>query len=175
MTKDSEHEGAQTGQSLRPELVQEARLEEIEYTKKRKVWDMVPRSTATNLGIRPISTKWVDVNKGDDDETKYRSRFVAREFRLPGEETAFAPTPPLESLRLVLSLAASTVPGAPPRIRDGRNPRRMQVSCLDISRDYFSAQIDEKYGPVFVELPPEDEDCPNMVGKVHVRETLAAA
>ena len=172
-----DYKDAQTGQPLREDLVRKARVEEMQYVEKRRVWDKVPRSVAKGLGIRPISTKWVDVNKGDDDNEKYRSRLVAREFRLPGEDSAFAPTPPLESLRLVMSLAVSDVPGAPKRIREARSKRRTQISCVDISRAYFSAQIDDKLGPMFVELPAEDPDSENMVGKlnVHMYGTRRAA
>ena len=58
-------------------------------------------------GKLPITVKWVDVNKGDDDEPNYRSRLVAREIKRRGEESIFAPTPPLEALRVILSLLAT--------------------------------------------------------------------
>ena len=38
---------------------------------------MIPRL----VGEKVISTRWVDVNKGDEDRPKYRSRFVARELK----------------------------------------------------------------------------------------------
>ena len=62
-------------------------------------------------GRPPITVRWVEVNKGDDLNPKIRSRLVAREIRLPGEDAIFAPTPPLESLRMVLSHAATQFPG----------------------------------------------------------------
>ena len=59
----------------------------------------------------PITVRWVETNKGDDQCPNIRSRLVAREMRLPGEEAVFAPTPPLETLRMVLSHAVTDFEG----------------------------------------------------------------
>ena len=56
--------------------------------------------------------RWVDVNKGDDLCPNVRSRLVARQIRQAGEDAIFAPTPPLEALRSVLSMAATDLPSA---------------------------------------------------------------
>ena len=61
------------------------------------------------MGKRPIGVRWVDANIGDDDKPNYRSRFVAKDIRKRGEDAIFAPTPPLESLRAVLSLLATSI------------------------------------------------------------------
>ena len=53
-------------------------------------------------GTPPISTKWVDVDKGS------RSRLVARDFRVKGESERsdlFAAMPPLEAKRTLLFVA----------------------------------------------------------------------
>ena len=55
----------------------------------------------------PISVRCVEVNKGDDEHPKIRSRLVAREIRMAGEDEIFAPTPPLESLRMFVCLTRS--------------------------------------------------------------------
>ena len=60
---------------------------------------------------KPISVRWVETNKGDDAQPNVRSRLVAREIRMPGEDAVFAPTPPLESLRMVLSYAVTNFEG----------------------------------------------------------------
>ena len=65
------------------------------------------------IGYSPISVRWVEVNKGDDDNPKYRSRLVAREIRMTGEDSIFAPMPPLGSLRMVLSYATTDFPNEP--------------------------------------------------------------
>ena len=71
-----------TGQSLDPALTKEARKKELEYFASKGVWHKRPRSEAYKFtGKPPISVKWVDVNKGDDEAPNYRSRLVAREIR----------------------------------------------------------------------------------------------
>jgi hypothetical protein len=107
-----EYKDSVSGQVLNSTLVKEARRKEMEYFESMKVW--VRRTGAEsfrNMGKAPISVKWVDVNKGDDLNPNYRSRLVAREIRRHGEEPIFAPTPPLGSLRTILSLAATDLPG----------------------------------------------------------------
>ena len=69
----------------------------------------------------------------------------------------FAPTPPLEALRTVLSLAATDLPGRPKRCRDPKSEKRCQVSFVDISRAYFNAPTDPDE-PTYVQLPKEDPD-----------------
>ena len=101
-----------TGQPLDASLVREARRRELEYFESKNVWKLCDVEQARKLtGRRPITVRWVDVNKGDDAEPKIRSRLVARELRAPGTESIFAPTPPLEALRTVLSLACTNLPG----------------------------------------------------------------
>ena len=75
----------------------------------------MPRALAKETtGKAPITVKWIDVNKGDDTSPSYRSRLVAREVRQSWEASIFAPTPPLESLRSILSLAATDLEGRMP-------------------------------------------------------------
>ena len=83
-------------------------------------------------GKRPIPVKWVITNKGDDVEPNYRARLVAMEIRRPGEDPIFAPTPPMESLRTVLSLAATDMPGEEKKCRDPASENLVQVSIIDI-------------------------------------------
>ena len=86
---------ALTGQPLISSLVEAARRKELQYFAEKAVWKLRPRAEAyANMGKPPITVKWVDVNKGDDDVPNYRSRLVAREIRPPGEASIFAPTPP---------------------------------------------------------------------------------
>ena len=72
----------------------------------------------SRTGRPPISVRWVETNKGDDKCPNIRSRLVAREMRLPGEEAVFAPTPPLETLRMVLSYAVTDFDGEPKKVFD---------------------------------------------------------
>ena len=104
-----------------------------------------------------MTVRWVDVNKGDDQNPNVRSRLVARQIRNPGTDAIFAPTPPLEALRTALSLAATDLPGRQPRCRDPLSEDRVQVSFVDISRAYFNASTDPE-NPTYVQLPAEDPD-----------------
>ena len=168
-----------TGQPLDPTLVKAARAKELEYFATKGVWHYRPRSEAlARMGKPPITVKWVDVNKGDDIEPNYRSRLVAREIRRPGEDSIFAPTPPLESLRTVISLASTDIKGQPRHIRDGDSENRTQIMVVDISRAYFNAKKAEDENPTYVDLPAEDPhrakgDCGLL--RVHMYGTRAAA
>ena len=147
-----------TGQPLRADLVRAARKEELKFFLTMQVWAKRRRSEAyERMGKGPISVKWVDTNKGDDEAPNYRSRLVAREIRRKGEDPIFAPTPPLESLRAILSRAATQLPGTAEHVRDPTSELRTQVSCIDIKRAYLCAHTDPD-DPTYVELPPEDPD-----------------
>ena len=160
---------ALTGQPLRPELVREARKAELAYFLSKNVWTKVAREEAyAKHGKAPITIKWIDVNKGDDERPQYRSRFVAREVRRKGEASIFAPTPPLEALRTILSMAATNLPGITKPCRDKTSEKRTQISVIDISRAYFNAVMDGT-NPTYVELPEEDEDHgKGMCGRLNV-------
>ena len=166
-------------QPLVDALVHEARRKELEYFAQKHVWLKVPRQRCFAVtGRPPISVRWVDVNKGDDEAPRYRSRLVARQIRaLEGANASsyFAPAPPLEALRTVLSMARTTIGDHKP-ILDPKHPNRTQISTLDISRAYFNA-VKDADDPTFVELPAEDADSGKMVAKLlkHMYGTRAAA
>ena len=144
-----------TGQPLNPDLCRIARQKEIDYFRSKGVWDMRRVQEAwSKTGRPPISVRWVEVNKGDDEHPNYRSRLVAREIRMAGSDSIFAPTPPLESLRMVLSYAVTDFPDEPRKVRDPKSPHRSQVLAIDISRAYFNA-VTREDEPTYVELPPE--------------------
>ena len=92
------------------------------------------------MGRSPISARWVETNKGDDENPNIRSRLVAREIRQAGQEAMFAPTPPLESLRMILTMASTDLPGRPIHMRDPASEKRTQILLVDISRAYFNAK-----------------------------------
>ena len=120
----------------------------------------------------------MDVNKGDDDTPNYRSRLVARQLRAHDKsgESFFAPSPPLESLRLVLSMAATNLDGKFARCLDGSSENRTQLSFVDISRAYFNAKVDDN-DPTYVQLPEEDPEYQNMCARLlrHMYGTRRAA
>ena len=68
-----------SGAILEPELVAEARREEINYFKSRGVYEKVPIEECWHqTGKPPIAVRWVDINKGDETFKNYRSRLVAK-------------------------------------------------------------------------------------------------
>ena len=106
-------------------------------------------------GKPPIRGRWGDINKGDDQGKVYRSRYVAMEIRkLHGgsdREGLFAAMPPLEALKLILSLTVSRPD------QQGAHPHKLMF--IDISKAYLHADVINEN--LFVELPQEM----NQVGR----------
>ena len=135
-----------SGKALEASLVRAARAEEIEYAVRYGVWDPVPISEAyQRTGKPPISSRWIDINKGDEERTQYRSRLVIQEIRESHIEAIFAATPPLESVRFLLSLQRTGCE------RDLKG-RRKKVMFIDIRRAHWCAKI---FRLVYVKLPDE--------------------
>ena len=90
--------------------MRQARLEELQEIHSFKVYEKVPISECIQVtGKKPIGCRWSDTNQGDEKAPKYRSRLCAKEFRAsdPLKAGCFAATPPLEALRLLLSMCMS--------------------------------------------------------------------
>ena len=80
----------------------EARRLEMHLFRKMGVYRKMKRADLPSRA-KVITTKWVDTNKGSDTEPNYRSRLVGREIKTEERPDLFAATPPLESLRYVLT------------------------------------------------------------------------
>jgi hypothetical protein len=161
------HKDDLTGQLLRDDLVREARRLELQYFADKGVWARVPTAEAKRRTGKPaITVRWVDINKGDDLNPRYRSRLVARQLKCRDSSGAsyFAPAPPLEALRTILSLATTEVGGHVPNW-EPLSEDRTQLLLLDISRAYFNAKEDQE-NPTYVQLPPEDPDRGQCVAKL---------
>ena len=168
-----------TGQILDSKLAKEARQKELDFFESKGVWVKKAMDEARRVtGKPPITVRWVDVNKGDNVTPNIRSRLVARQIRQAGEEAIFAPTPPLEALRTIISLASTDIDGRAAHVRDPKSERRTQISAIDISRAYFNASMGENDAPTYVMLPPEHPDhargCCGLLKK-HMYGTRAAA
>ena len=73
------------------------------------MYTRVPRSQCfRETGKAPIKTGWVETNKGTAGEPIVRARWVAKEFRTNVRPDLYAPTPPLEAIKLIMSEAASS-------------------------------------------------------------------
>ena len=87
-----------SGLFLNKELSIQARKLEIDFFKDRRVYKKLPKEP----WMQVISTKWLDVNKGDEASPNYRARLVGREIAREKRDDILAATPPLESLKALL-------------------------------------------------------------------------
>ena len=146
-----------TGHKLEKERAIAARKLEIEFFRKMGVYTKVPRGEAVGGGHKIISTRWLDVNKGDEARPDYRSRLVGREINTHSRLDLFAATPPLESLRMICSLCASRQGGPEPYV----------LMSIDVKRAYFHAKATR---PIYIEIPIEDyqEGDERRVGRLNL-------
>ena len=90
---------------LPEEEVRKARKTEMSYVKSMKVYDKVPRGESQRVtGKAPIKLRWVDTRKSSGE---LRSRLVAKEFKRGNDPDMFSATPPLEAMKLMVSMVAS--------------------------------------------------------------------
>ena len=141
-----------TGVALPPDAVKEADALELKFMKDLNVYEPATFEQAwSETGREPIDTGWVRINKGDGDRVAVRSRLVVKETRakstLAAEDVTtatFAATPPIEGLRLILSLAMTRL-GYEDKI----------IGFVDISRAHPHATVGRE---VYVKAPPESEE-----------------
>ena len=174
-----------SGQPLDREGVIEARKVELEFVDSRPVYREVPLDMCwSRTGKPPLGTKWVDVDKGGPGAHAYRSRWVAKQFRDDKCDDFFAATPPYETMKLLVSLAASQGlhrPGWRRKrdpmllgatacrrgldrswVEEARYSEPLKLDLIDISRAHFNGEpLEETY----VELPPERRR-PGVCGKL---------
>ena len=142
-----------TGKALDPKAVRQARLKEVKHVKEKEVWQPISWDEARRRGWKVVKTRWIDVNKGDEDTPNYRSRLVAKESNDGSGEGLFASTPPLEALRFLISEAATV------RGREDWEDKVIMVN--DVARAFFEAPMRRD---ICVELPAEAGEGEDMVG-----------
>jgi len=104
-----------SGALLKPEDVERAREEEVSIAHKLKVYREATEEEMVADGCKPIPIRWIDINKGDAENVFVRSRMVAQETKNRSDlgrgpesmSATFAATPPLEAIRVLLSLLMS--------------------------------------------------------------------
>ena len=136
-----------SGAKLDPKLVKQSRKEELDWIHKEQVYVRVPASEVTGPLLQ---LKWLDLNKGDNECPKMRSRLVAKEIKrskplheqLGGPDT-FSATPPIESVYSLMSTFVTKRAGNP----------RLRLASWDISRAHFMGKAART---IFVQLPNED-------------------
>ena len=136
-----------SGAKLDGNSVRLGRAEELKIIDEMKVWEVVPiKACYDATGRRPISVRWVDINKGDENEPEIRCRLVARELKLYQlRDDVFSATPPMIMVLFLLSLAMTNIPWLPVGVI-------LKMMFLDISRAHFHSPATRD---VFVDLPPE--------------------
>ena len=131
-----------SGVDLDKQLATQARRVEMAFFKTMNVYTEV----RTEPWMKPISTRWIDINKGDDVKPNYRARLVGREIKRDKREDLFAATPPIESLRMIVSVCASNQ-------YDARPEDRFVVMTNDVKRHYFYAPSTR---PIYIMISDED-------------------
>ena len=149
-SQDPDVEDEITGVMLDGTAVRRAKLEEIAYMHKLKIYEGATVEEAKENGCVPIPTRWVHTNKGDETDVQIRSRIVIQETRrraMLDPATTFASTPPLESVKILMSMAMSGEQELPLKLR-------RVLGFYDISRAHFHSPVRRK---VYIVPPPEDE------------------
>ena len=119
-----------SGQKSDHAVAKKARELEMDYYRSIGVCSKVPRTEALTNGCKVISTRWIDINKGDDKKPNYRSR-VGKEIKKDKRLDLFAATPPLEALKAVVSICASS--------QYKKKPHRLM--SIDVCRAYFKTRL----------------------------------
>ena len=122
-----------SGTPLDPGLVHAAQQEELDYMRSLPTWEPIDR---LEPGDKPVSCKWVLSDKGPG---VVRARLVACETKwFAPAASEFAATPPLEALRVLISLAASS-PG-------------LYLDFLDVRKAHLNGIAKRR---VVIKIPPE--------------------
>jgi hypothetical protein len=140
-----------SGKELDPVRVREARVEEMKEFGKHTVYEKVPLAQCwSRTGKKPIGVRWVDINKGDDRNPKYRSRLVAMEFNCDKREDLFAATPPVEAKKLLMALAMTEGYGYD---RQGRE-QVLKLDFIDVRRAFFHTPCRREVYVIFLRKMP---------------------
>jgi len=136
-----------SGKHLPKDETIKAREKEMAEVYAHKIYTKVPIKECHDVtGEEPIGTKWLEVNKGDEDEYNIRARLVAQEFSKGKLSTIFAATPPLEAKQALLSVAVTEGIG----YGEGWY---YKLDFIDIKRACFYAPAKRD---VYIKLPLED-------------------
>ena len=146
------------GGFLDPEMVREARVEEIAGFLAMQVYRRIPIGKCGSHHV--IKTRWVDTNKGDERSPEIRCWLVAKEMKRRNnteEESAnfFASTPPLEAFKFLMSEAMTK--------RVSRNGRQLKLSFIDVQKAHLCSEVLRE---LYVEPPPEANEPPDIVWRL---------
>ena len=105
------------------------------------MWAPLPRFKAyedTKWGKDPIKVRWVNSKKTlPDGSVIVRCRLVCCEYNKGRSDMWYAPTPPLETFKLMLSLLS---------MQKGKDEMKRDIALLiDITKAYANAPTDRQY------------------------------
>ena len=151
-----------TGLPLDLKLVADAMNEELMSLPE------VPVSYLDKSGLKAIGTRWVYTNKGDAANPFIRARLVAQEMSELTPEDAnstFATTPPLESLKVMLS-----------RSLTGKQRTPAEENVLEFSNISRAHVHNPARRTIVIKVPREDDECMSGYAKQCTeRRTLHSA
>ena len=108
-------------------------------------WEECLRTT----GKAPITTNWIDTDRGSNGEVMVRSRLVARDFKRKGEVDRFelfAAIPPLEAKRMLFRMAV---------LKNQEHPsKKYKPMFLEMKKAHLNGKLKEDEW-AYVVLPPE--------------------
>ena len=132
---------SRTGEQLQDELVSRARRDEMKIFSEMQVYRYASeREFQETPGAKVIGTTWVDTNKGSTVAPCYKSRLCGQEFAKGDPmDDLFAATPPLQGVKLMISICAS-------------EPDKC-LMVLDVKRAFLYGKA---VRPLFTKLPKED-------------------
>ena len=140
-----------SGKVLDTQGAQQARKDEIKIIEDMGVWEKIPRSQMPS-GMKTIGTRWVDVNKQDEENPLYRSRLVGQEIkRGSGFDEFFAAMPSLSALKMLLTIAV-TFKWTDSTGQVPKTGTRRLLGFLDVKRARFYSEATRE---IYVELPIE--------------------
>ena len=148
-----------SGAALKPPLVREARMEEVNFMKNNTIYVHRPIQECWDVtGEKPIPITWVDCNKGDDEHEDYRSRLCCRDIKKGPQdirENSFAGMPPIEVLKMLLSITMTADP-------EVTTDDPLVLLLIDIKKAHAHPKAP---GDIYIDLPPEDA-APGMCAKL---------
>ena len=82
----------------------------MEFFHKMGVYEYVTREQALRSGKgKIIKGRWIDIKKGDSQNTDSRSRFMGKEFNTGVDSSLYAATPPWRHLSCSSVMQQATV------------------------------------------------------------------
>ena len=135
------------GGFLDPEMVRGGTCRRVGWIPQDAVYCRVPVAEIGSHKI--IKTRWVDINKGDEQSPEIRCRLVAKEVKKRNnteEESAnfFASTPPLEAVKFLISEAMTKTVS--------RNNPPLKLSFVDVKKAHLCSDVLRE---LYVELHPK--------------------